>query len=326
MMILGILLVLLVVSFLFAGIEAGILSLNRVRLRHRLDQGDASAAVLSSVLEAPGRALTTVLIVTNLCNIGALALGTRMMVDRLGSSGYWATLLIALPVYLFCMELLPKSLFRRFPYRALAALARVLQVATWVLQPLWFVVDMIRKLRGGSTSFRGEKSGKRGIFVAREEVKSILSEGERMGTLSPMERELIHGVVDFRNVKAGDLMVPIDQVVAVTPDTPIAEMIRISKDKQIDRLPIVGDHDEIIGLANIFEVLMDQRPNTGAAHYLRRIVVAKEKEPAFQVIRRLRAARLSLAAVVNAEGKSVGILGTEDIVASLVKITGRNKV
>ena len=66
----------LVVSFVFSGIEAGILSVNRVRLAHRAKQREPAALKLKRLLAQPDRLLITVLVVTNMANIFALVLGT----------------------------------------------------------------------------------------------------------------------------------------------------------------------------------------------------------------------------------------------------------
>ena len=67
----------LVTSFLFSGTEAGILSLNRVRLRHRLKMNDRAARKLQRLVSHPERMLVTVLLVTNLMNICAILLVTQ---------------------------------------------------------------------------------------------------------------------------------------------------------------------------------------------------------------------------------------------------------
>jgi Mg2+/Co2+ transporter CorB len=113
----------LLVSFVFSGIEAGILSVNRVRLKHRVKLRDRAALILELLLERPERILVTVLVVTNLMNIFAITLAASELIARFGTRGYWITLIAFLPVYLLGVELLPKSLFRKFPYRALAMLA-----------------------------------------------------------------------------------------------------------------------------------------------------------------------------------------------------------
>src|SRR3712207_727485 len=100
-MIWGAVLCCLLVSFLFSGIEAGILSVNRVRLKHRVKLRDRAALKLNRLLDNPERLLVTVLVVTNLMNISALLLTTQVLVARFGSSGYWYALAGSLPVYVF---------------------------------------------------------------------------------------------------------------------------------------------------------------------------------------------------------------------------------
>ena len=49
-----------IISFLFAGIEAGLLALDPVRLRHRAKSGDRGARRLQEMLKEPDRLLITV--------------------------------------------------------------------------------------------------------------------------------------------------------------------------------------------------------------------------------------------------------------------------
>jgi len=125
-----------IVSFVFAGIEAGLLSIDPVRLRHHVKQNRPAAVRLNRLLKRPERLLVTVLLVTNLADILALLLLTRRLVWILGSAGFFAALLIAFPIYLFVLAVFPKSLFRRFPFRALVALAGLLEVVSIVLWPV----------------------------------------------------------------------------------------------------------------------------------------------------------------------------------------------
>ncbi len=115
------------ISFFFAGIEAGLLSIDPIRLRHQAKQGRPAARRLDRLTKHPERLLVTVLLVTNFANILALLILTKLLVARFGPAGYGLALVIALPIYLFVLSVLPKSLFRRFPFRALAALGGVLE-------------------------------------------------------------------------------------------------------------------------------------------------------------------------------------------------------
>src|SRR5476649_1864960 len=124
------------VSFLFAGIEAGLLSVDPVRLRSHAKRNERSALRLERLLKRPERLLVTVLLVTNMADILGLLLLTRLLVGSFGYPGFFGAIVIALPIYLFVLGVLPKSLFRRFPFRALAGFAGILEIITILLWPV----------------------------------------------------------------------------------------------------------------------------------------------------------------------------------------------
>src|SRR6266699_5936570 len=103
------------ISFLFNGIEAGLTSIDPVRLRHHVKLNRPAAVRLDRLLKTPERLLVTVLLVTNFADILALLLLTRLLVSRFGTAGFAFTIVIALPIYLFVLGVLPKSLFLRSP-------------------------------------------------------------------------------------------------------------------------------------------------------------------------------------------------------------------
>ncbi|PYJ07533.1 MAG: hypothetical protein DMF06_15340 [Verrucomicrobia bacterium] len=301
------------VSFFFAGIEAGLLSIDPVRLRHYVKQGKASALRLERLTKRPERLLITVLLVTNMANICGLLLLTKRLVSSTGNAGFFWAILLALPIYLFVLSVLPKSLFRRFPLRALAALGGVLNVISILLWPILELGGRIGRI------FIPQASKNARLFIAREDLKQIAVQGEREGSLTSTERAMIHNVVDFRNVKASDVMVPIAKVVTVRPDTSIDETLKRSAAADVDRLPIISE-GQAIGILNIFDIVFDQTRRETVANYSRRIVTATEDEPAYRIVQRLRAARLGLAAVVDSRKQLVGIITGEDIIQRLVQI------
>ncbi|HZJ15492.1 MAG TPA: CNNM domain-containing protein [Chthoniobacteraceae bacterium] len=303
----------LLVSFVFSGIEAGILSVNRVRLKHRLKMGDSAARTLDRLLARRGRILVTVLLVTNLMNIFAITLATGGLTQHVGPRGYIITGLIALPIYLFGVELLPKALFRRFPYRALAALAGPLRLADLILTPLHLIGGLFSRLFFGRRPAEHAK-----LFVAREDFKYLTIKIEREGTLSPTERQMIHNVVDFRAITAREVMLPIDKVQTVRPSASLEELLARAAELRIDRWPVRTEAGEITGLVNVFDVALGERRSGQVESFQRRIVKVTAREPAHSVLRKLRAARTTLAAVVETGGSAAGIVTWEALVQRLV--------
>ncbi len=301
-------------SFLFAGIEAGLLSVNEVQLRHHVKKRTRGARRLSRLLEHPGRPLVTVLLLTNVADIFALLLATRQLIGSFGRVGYVIAVVAAVPIYLFVLTVLPKSLFRRFPFRALAALAGFLETASLILWPFIALGERIGRL------FLPRKVSDRArLFAAREELKQVAVQSEREGSLTSTERAMIHNVVDFRNVKVSEVMLPLAQCITVQPQTTVKALISLSKTTGADRFPVISADGQAVALVNVLDILFDQvQPNT-LAKYMRRIVTATDTEPAYRIIRRLRAARLRLAAVVDAERKLIGIATDEELIKRLVQ-------
>ena len=124
------------VSFFFAGIEAGLLSIDPVRLRSHVKKRNTAALRLEQLMKHPERLLITVLLITNMADILGLLLLTKLLVASLGTPGYLVSGVIALPIYLFVLSVLPKALFRRFPFRAMVALAGLLNVISIILWPI----------------------------------------------------------------------------------------------------------------------------------------------------------------------------------------------
>ena len=303
-------------SFLFAGIETGILAVNAAQLRQHVKQKTRGARRLERLLEHPESLLVTVLLVTNVANILALLLATRELVGSFGRVGYVIAGCAAIPVHLFLLGVLPKSLFPRLPFGAIAAMSGILEMATLLLSP---VLAIGRRLGRFLRPAPGSKRVR--LFAAREELKQVAVQSEREGSLTSTERAMIHNVVDFRNVCVRDVMLPLEKCVTVTPQTPVERVLELSRSSGLERLPVISNAGQAIGLVNVLEILLDAGEPKPLARYTRRIVSAADHEPAYRVIRRLRAARLGLAAVVDARQELIGIATNEELVKRLVQAT-----
>ncbi len=176
-----------------------------MRLRHRLKINDRAARKLQRLVSHPERMLVTVLLVTNLMNICAILLVTRACVRAWGVAGYVAAIAICLPLWQFCLELLPEVAFSPISLPVACRLSDVLRVADLVLSPVLALGSLLLRLAP-------RKPEERKLFAAREDFKYLTIESERQGTLLPVEREMIHNVMDLGSAKARDVMVPIDRV------------------------------------------------------------------------------------------------------------------
>jgi magnesium and cobalt exporter, CNNM family len=302
-----------IISFFFNGIESGLLSIDPVRLRQNVKRRVPTALQLNRLLKRPERLLATVLLITNAADIVALLLLTSQLFRWYGYAGFAFALIISLPVYLFVLSVLPKSLFRRFPFRALARLAGVLEFTSILFSPLLELGARIGKL------LLPGQAGKRGrVFAAREELKQITTESEREGALTATERAMIHSVVDFRGSKVRDVMLPAAKVAALRCGASTQEALELGASTGLDRLPVLAPDGQPAGLVNVLDILLERDGNKPLGEHVRRIVTTTDDEPTYRLMQQLRGARLGLAAVVDRKNNFRGIVAVEDLIRRLV--------
>ena len=299
-------------SFFFSGMESGLLSISRLRLRHRMKAQDPVALGLARLGMQPGRLLITILVLTNLCNITALSFAVDQAVERVGRSGYLAVLLLALPVWALGLEMLPKSLFRRLPLRFLAFLSAPIVAANFLLRPIDIAVQRVARML-----FRGRAPQKLRLFGGREDFKYLTFESEREGFISAGERETIQTVLDFRQFTAQDLLVPLGKAGAVPGNLPLAEARLVARSHGVDHLPVLDEQGEVSGLLDLHALALEGAWRGRAEIFQRRILRADLHESAPVLLRKLRSARLPLLAVRDASGKTVGVVFWDDLVKRL---------
>jgi CBS domain containing-hemolysin-like protein len=223
-------------------------------------------------------------------------------------------------VYLFGLEQLPKSIFRRFPYRALAFLSGPLRLLDSFLTPVhWIGMGAQRLLFGG----RGPDRQR--LFLGREDFKYMTTEGERTGMISKTERQMIHNVVDFRAVTAKDVMTPVDPALVIGATEPISRIVGAEGKRAADVWLVSDGEGNITGMVDPFEVLLEGRRDVDARSCQRRIVTVGPNEPAFSVLWKLRAARGTVAVVRGPGTQPLGRVTWENLIRRLVSTAERRE-
>lgn len=301
-------------AFVFSGIEAGVLTLKRARLRHSANSGVRGAAELEALLSHPERLVVTVALITNLARIIGLALLFGVLAEAIGAVAAAGVLALCLPLFALLFELLPKSLFRAFPYGILIVFGRILSAANFLLWPVstlveWLAHPILRVSR--------EKAGHR--LAGMDEIRHATNEAVRNETLSPLQRHFIHSVLNARDTPVRELVIPLRQVLGVPPETSIAEVLDLARERDISRIPVVEPDGSISGLLPVFDLLIDGIERGSARSYARRIVTIPGNEPLAAALVKMRAARVSVAAVIEPDAnKPLGIVTGEDIVAKML--------
>jgi putative hemolysin len=303
----------------FAGAETGLISLNRVRLRHEVERKHRRAIIINGFVENTERLLGTTLLGTNLASVLVGVFASALAVHVCGRENVWIDLtaaIVASALLLVIGEIVPKTLFRHYAHRLCMSIADALNATAWVFAPLvallGFLMRALVRLSGGAEAPRS-------FFVTREELKHLAREGEAGGALTTEEREMIHGVFDFPHKTIYDVMVPMVRTVIVAHDAPVPELLQTSQRTGFTRFPI-REGDKIVGIVNVYEILFDHTGRDGktAGQLMQKPQFVLSTEPANRVLPVLRASRRPISIVVDPEGKHVGIVTIEDIVEEIV--------
>ncbi len=316
----------LLLSFVLSGIESAILSVSLVRVRHSAGENAPrfGSRWLASAFRHRERLLSSVLLLNDVATLLAFAIVTRELVANFSTTGYLIAFAISLPVYLFIFELVPKSLFERFPYRLLrlfvpflwcveCSIGRILALASFLPRSLNH-----RERPDEDVEEEADALPLPAETVGRQEFRSLTDMIARQGLIGPSETRLIGNILDFPRIEVSQVMIPLDRVTTVPLDLVVKRVLELSRDHRVDQFPVIGSDGSIAGLVNVFELLRHPAPNGKIANFMRRIVRARPGDSARDVLVRLRASGVQLAAVSNEDGMPLGIVSAEDIVARML--------
>ena len=304
----------------FAGIETGIISINRLRLQHFVRRQVKGAAIIRHFLTHADLLLGTTLIGTNLLHVVSAVLAASIGQRIHGASGAAVAGVLLLVVTLVCCEYLPKAWFQAAPARRTIPFARLLQLAAGVLRPLTFVVNaIVRRF----LPRRDAKEVEDKMLVTREELMHLAREGAQSGVLTPHESEMIHGVFELTHKTCGALMTPRDKMAVVPVTATPDEILALARTREFNRLPVYDPAQKsFVGVVHVFDVLADDTPaGKTAADYLRPPQLVAAYLPVDHLLPRMRVTRLPLFLVTDDRYEVIGLITLEDV---LREVTGED--
>ncbi len=301
----------------FSGAETGIISINRLRLKSLVDSKLKKALLLNEFLENPEYFLSSTLVGTNLFIIIASALATSWAVKYFADRGAIISTVILTPVILIFSEIIPKSLFRQHADRITLAISPVLKGFFVLLSPLVKTLNLFTRIL--LKPFGGKKTTK-SPFVTKEELKFLVEESAKEGVVEPDERRMIYRIFDFGATLARDIMVSLNNVIAIEVNIPLSKVKDLANVKKFSRYPVYqGNGSNITGLINIYDLIYERDQNkTSINDFIRPIIKVLENTPIDRVLSQLRKDGQVMALVINQFNQPLGVVTLEDILEEIV--------
>jgi magnesium and cobalt exporter, CNNM family len=316
----------------FAGAEIAIISIRKTRLEQLVEEGRASARAVKQLREQPERFLATVQVGITVVGATAAAFGGAALAHRLApylaavallepyAEPVALAIVVAIVSFLSLVfgELVPKSIALRASERYALLVARPLlalsQVARPIIWALTAVSNAVLRPFGDRTTFTEAR-------LSVEEIEQLVHEAGKAGALDAPTAEIASRALAFRDLTAGDVMVPRSRVVALSRDAPQEDLKRMLLEEGRSRMPVYdGSLDEIVGyvMAKDLAAMAWERQLIVLDDLLRPVLFVPESAKAVHVLREMQRRRTQLAVVVDEHGGVAGILTLEDLVEELV--------
>lgn len=302
------LLVCLLLSFALSGLESAIVAVSRVRVRHAAREGDRRAARLLPLIEDRDALLGAITVTNHLMNLAAFLIIAWKLVGVSGAWGYLTAFLVALPIFLICLEVLPKKLFRRYPFRVIRALSPLVLAIGW-FRPLFRL--MARGPSGDMMAVPDQSAGRDDL---RQQAKML----EDQHQLSAGATRLIHQVLDYRQLRAQDIMRPLAKSVALSPDLPLNNALILARDHGSSILPVIGDKGGFVGVIDLGALAKNLPQDRLVRQHMRTLDTLHDHDSALQSLQRMRKRGRSLCLVLDDKELPSGILYEEDLLRQLM--------
>ena len=309
------LLVGLVLSALYSGLETGMYTLNRIRLNVKADTGERAAYRLRRELQHPTRMLIVLLIGTNVANyLGSFSLAEllhRFHISQWTLIGLEA--LIFTPILFVFAETLPKDLFRRHTDRWSYSFSHMIVTSRWlfVATGMLLIVQGITTLLNILFRHEGEQT-----LSDRQRMSQLIKEGIGSGVISEVQTTWFERALALRDRTVRDEMVLWSQVVTIPLSADRQRRESIMQRNQFSRFPVVDDDGHIVGLLRFLAAVLD--PHAPTADLMEECVTFTSDTSVREALRLLRQQQQNIAVVIDASTqRPLGLVTLKDLVEPL---------
>ena len=301
-------------SAFFSGAEIGLISLDKHKLKHQASKDKKKRHIYDFVTN-PDKVLGTTLIGTNISTVIVSSVFVAYIVKKGILSEVIATLILAGALLVFA-EIIPKIILRNKAEYTIPKLFFIIRFFAFIFTPFIWVLSKINYAILKIFKISRQKSTQ--IFT-KEDLSYLLREAEKNGEVKKDEHDLIEEVLDFRDLTAKNIMIPRTNIIAVKIDTPIKEVIELSREEGFTRFPVYSeDIDHIEGILVIHDLLKDTDLTEHANKYIRDAYFVPEVMKATTLLKKMQQNKTPLAIIVDEYGGTAGLISVEDLLEELV--------
>ncbi|MBV5283443.1 MAG: HlyC/CorC family transporter [Paludibacter sp.] len=312
----------LLFSAFFSGMEIAFVTSNKLRFELDKKQRDLSSSILSIFYKYPQQFISTMLVGNNV----SLVIYGLLMADVLTpwlepvGNQFLITLfqtILATVIVLFTGEFLPKTIFRVNPNLWLRIFSWLLLLFYVLLYPIsrfstWLSMGILKVFRVEISATTQEN-----VF-SRIDLNYLIQETfENHQNEKELENEvkIFQNALDFSKVRLRDCSVPRTEIIALDYDTDVVTLKQTFIETGLSKIPIYkGDIDNIVGYIHSSEMFEHQKD---WKKQINQIPIVPENMAAQKLMKLFMLQKKSIAVVVDEFGGTAGIITLEDIIEEI---------
>lgn len=311
--------VMLVVSAAMSASEVALFALSPTQLRDVQERGGSSGKRVMDLLAKPRRLLATILIASNLVNMGVVILSTVIARDLLDLSDLPAYMIVAIQVLVVAFvivlisEVLPKVYATSNPVRVAQLMSGPLLSLRWLFWPV--SESLVR-----SSKFIEKRFQKRSTQTISVDSLGHALDLTKDASTTAEEQRILRGIVKFGNIEVRQVMRPRTETIAFAKEISFKELLAAIVESGFSRVPVYEETpDRVIGVLYIKDVLPHlHKPEYDWHSLLRSPYFVPESKKLDDLLKEFQSEKVHLAVVVDEYGGTSGIITMEDVIEEIV--------
>ena len=327
----SILFLLTAINAFFASAEMAIVSLNKNRMKMLANEGNKKAAILYKLIEEPTNFLSTIQVGITLAGFFASAsAATGISQDfgqflsnmgiPYGSEIAFAGVTIILSYFTLVFgELVPKRIaLKKSETIAMLSLKPILLISKIVL-PFVKILSMSTYLIVKLLGLDSEGDEQR---VTKEEIKSLIEEGEEYGAINESEKDMIEGIFEFNDKKTEKIMIPRTEVYCIDIEDELESYLDELLESKFSRVPVYDESiDNIIGILYIKDFIIEAKKkgfeNVNIREILQKPYFVHEGKNIHSLLKSMQSSKMHMAVVIDEYGGFSGIVTVKDLIEEI---------
>ena len=330
--------VILILTFFngfFSMSEIALVTVRKTRVASLVKTGSKRAKIVQQLQQTPENLFATIQIGMSVITIAASVFAGSQLAENLSALlrlhnpsfivahayaiSFTLVVIVVAYINITIGELIPKSLGLRYAER----------IALLASYPIWWLSTvssrLIKVLNFSSNlilRFFRQSANSAESRLSEEEIRSLISEGRRAGTIEAHEHSIIQNVFDFSDLSADKIMIPRTEMSAFDINLPAQEIIHKAIESGFSRIPIYQDTiNNIVGILYTKRLLAkfdEGSTNLSLQNFLVPPYFVPGSMKIGSVLQRLQKKKTQMAMVTNEHGEIEGLVTMEDVLEEIV--------